>query len=228
MVGATPLAAVIAACCLCAPAQADVLPIKPPSASVPAAAKVVSSAQPAVGQIATRAAAPTPPDVTIPDAAAAKPAVQAAVTTTTAQVAQGRAGDSGALRVGASSLRRVPSARLRRPVAPREVSGQSRNAQPAPRSTERPPVLLRDAPANGATASHPATAGPERDGPPVPQPGPHAEGGVSSGAAGLFAGGAAMLTGALILVAPRLRRRLLIDPAVLRPVAFVALLERPG
>jgi hypothetical protein len=30
------------------------------------------------------------------------------------------------------------------------------------------------------------------------------------------------------LAGPRLRRRLLIEPAALRPVAFVSLLERPG
>jgi hypothetical protein len=77
-------------------------------------------------------------------------------------------------------------------------------------------------------SSHPATARPEPNGPPHQQPAPNADGGVSAGAAGLFAGGLAMLAGALMLVAPRLHRKLLIDPAAPRPVAFVALLERPG
>jgi hypothetical protein len=229
MVRVIGLAVAVAACWACAPARADVLPLETPSATVPATVKVVSSVSPAVGQIATSApAAPAPADETIRNAtAAAEPAVKAAVTTTTVQVAQGRAGDSGGLRVGASSLRRVPSARLRRPAVSDEPSAPGRATRP-PRYADRSPELLRHAPANGAAASLPATARPERDAPLHQQPAPRAGGGISAGAAGLFAGGLAMLAGALMLVAPRLQRRLLIDPAALRPVAFVALLERPG
>lgn len=217
MVRVIGLAVVAAACWTCAPAQADVLPVELPSATVPAA----------VGEIATSApAGPTPADDTVRGAtAAAQPAVKAAVTTTTVQVAQGRAGDSGGLRVGASSLRRVPSTRLRHAAVSKEPSAPVRGT-PAPRSADRSPVLRRHAPA--AAASHPQTARPERDGPGRPRPAPRADGGVSAGAAGLFAGGLAMLAGALMLVAPRLHRRLLTDPAAPRPVAFVALLERPG
>jgi hypothetical protein len=227
MVRVIGLAVVVAACWACAPAQADVLPVELPSAAVPAAAKVVGSVTPAVGQIAARApAAPTPAEDTIRNArAAAQPAVKATVTTTTGRLAQGRAGDSGGLRVGASSLRRVPSARLRHAAASNEPSAPVRGT-PAPLSADRSPVLLPHAPA--VIASHPAAARPERDEPPYPQPATSADGGVSAGAAGLFAGGLAMLAGALLLVAPRLHRRLLIDPAAPRPIAFVALLERPG
>jgi hypothetical protein len=180
-----------------------------------------------VAKVATSTpAGPAPADDTIRNAtAAAQPAVKSAVTTTTMQVAHLRAGHSGSLRVGASSLRRVPSARMRHGAASAQPSMPVRHA-PAPRSTDRAPALGHDAPAAGA--SHPATARAERDGPSNPQPAPHADGGVSAGAAGLFAGGLAMLAGALMLAAPRLHRRLLIDPAVPRPAAFVALLERPG
>ena len=227
MVRVIGLAVAVAACWTCAPAQADVLPVELPSATVPTAVEVVSSVSPAVAKVATSApAGPTPADDTIRNAtAAAQPAVKSAVTTTTAQVAHLRAGDSGDLRVGASSLRRVPSARMRHGAASEEPPTPVRHA-PAPRSADRAPTLGHDAPAAGA--SHPATARPERDGPSNPQPAPHADSGVSAGAAGLFAGGLAMLAGALMLAAPRLHRRLLIDPAVARPVAFVALLERPG
>jgi hypothetical protein len=227
MVRLIGLAVAVAACWACAPAQADVLPVQLPTATVPAAVKAVSSVSPAVGQIATSApAGPTSADDTVRNAtAAAKPAVKAAVATTTLQVARGRAGDSGDLRVGASSLRRVSTARLRHAAASREPSAPVRATQ-APRSADRSPVLLRHAQA--AATSHPPTARPERGGPLHTQPASGADGGVSAGAAGLFAGGLAMLAGALMLVAPRLHRRLLIDPAVPRPVAFVALLERPG
>ncbi len=227
MVRVIGLAVAVAACWTCAPAQADVLPVDLPSATVPTAVNVVSSVSPAVAKVATSTpAGPTPADDTIRNAtAAAQPAVRSAVTTTTVRVAQLRAGDSGSLRVGASSLRRVPSARMRHGAASEEPSTPVRHT-PAPRSADRAPALGHDAPAAGA--SHPPTARPERDGPSNPQPAPHADGGVSAGAAGLFAGGLAMLAGALMLAAPRLHRRLPIDPAVPRPAAFVALLERPG
>jgi hypothetical protein len=51
-----------------------------------------------------------------------------------------------------------------------------------------------------------------------------AAGGSGSG----FASGLALIAAALLLVAPRLHRRLRIDVAAPRPFAFVALLERPG
>jgi hypothetical protein len=78
-----------------------------------------------------------------------------------------------------------------------------------------------------AKADHPA-ARPEHQSPPNPAPAPRSDGGLSAGTSALFAGGLGMLAGALILVAPRWRRRLPPERAVLRPVAFVALLERPG
>jgi hypothetical protein len=228
MVKVIGLAVAVAACWTCAPAQAGVLPIEPPSATVPAAGNVGGSVSRVVDQVGTSSqAVPVPADPTVRNAkAAAEPAVRAAVTTTTVQVAQGRAGDSGGLRVGASSLRRVPSARLRRPAAAHEASAPARSA-PAPRSADRSAVHVRQAPAH-ASASDPATARPERNALPHPLPGLRADGGVATVAAGMFAGGLALLTGALMLVAPRLRRRLAIHPAVPRPVAFVALLERPG
>jgi hypothetical protein len=227
MVRVIGLAVAVAACWTCAPAQADVLPVDLPSATVPTAVNVVSSVSPAVAKVATSTpAGSTPADDTIRNAtAAAQPAVKSAVATTTVQMAQLRAGDSGSLRVGASSLRRVPSARMRHGAASAQPSTPVRHT-PAPRSADRAPALGHHAPAAGA--SHPATARPDRDGPSNPRPAPHADGGVSAGAAGLFAGGLAMLAGALMLAAPRLHRRLLIDPAVQRPAAFVALLERPG
>jgi hypothetical protein len=50
---------------------------------------------------------------------------------------------------------------------------------------------------------------------------------AGSGGSG-FAAGLVLLAVALLLVAPRLHRRLRIDVAAPRPFAFVALLERPG
>src|SRR4051812_43875414 len=99
MVRLIGLAVAVAACWTCAPAQADVLPVELPSATVPAAVKVVGSVNPGLARIATSApAGPTPADDTVRNATtAAQPVVKAAVTTTTLQVAQARAGDSGDL-----------------------------------------------------------------------------------------------------------------------------------
>jgi hypothetical protein len=227
MVRIIGLAIAVAACWTCAPAQADVLSVETPSVSLPAAEQAVGTVAPVVNKVASSApAAPEPAAKTLHNATtAAEPAVKAAVTTTTAQVAQRRAGDSGGLRVGASSLRRVPSARLRHPAPPRGSAPPARGTR-APHPAERPAALPRDAsaPAKG----QPAAVRSEPGSPPSPAPAPRAEGGISAAASAGFAGGLAMLTVALILVAPRMRRILPIDPAALRPVAFVALLERPG
>jgi hypothetical protein len=227
MVRVIGLAVAVAACWTCAPAQADVLSVQTPSVPVPAAEQVVGTVAPGVNKVASSApTAPAPAGDTIRKATtAAEPAVKAAVTTTTAQVAQGRAGDSGGLRVGASSLRRVPSARLRHPVPARGSASPTRGTR-SPHPAERPAALSRHAPSH--VQGQPAAARPEPGNPPNPAPAPRADGGISAGASAGFAGGLAMLVVALILVAPRMRRRLPIDPAALRPVAFVALLERPG
>jgi hypothetical protein len=52
--------------------------------------------------------------------------------------------------------------------------------------------------------------------------------GATAPAGGFAFGGLALLAAAVCLAGPRLRRRLVIRLAALRPVAFVVLLERPG
>jgi hypothetical protein len=51
---------------------------------------------------------------------------------------------------------------------------------------------------------------------------------VAAGAAGGLAAGLALLAAALLMIAPRLSRRIYVDVSAPRPFAFVALLERPG
>jgi hypothetical protein len=234
MVRVTGVAAAVVACWACAPAQAGTVGVELPAASapqvsVPAAEQVANDVTPVVRQVTDRLpAVPTTTTETLrKTTAAAQPAVDAAVetTTSTAQVARGRAGGSGGLRVGASSLRRAPPARLRHPA---------HSAPAAPKATRaHPPLTARPAspaghaaPAGGGPADHRTSARPDRSPHAPPPPGAAAEGGISAGSA--FAGGLAVLAAALMLTAPRLRRRLWIDPVALRPVAFVALLERPG
>ncbi|MEA2419918.1 MAG: hypothetical protein QOE60_2124, partial [Thermoleophilaceae bacterium] len=96
---------------------------------------------------------------------------------------------------------------------------------------------LADAPltAPARTEATPDRSGrgvPRRDArqrPARPDPAPPTSGAApaSAAAAGL-AGGLALLVLAVSLAGPHLRRRLSIDLAALRPVAFVSLLERPG
>ena len=107
--------------------------------------------------------------------------------------------------VGASAARGGPRAALAHPL---------RTAAPAPA-------------ADAASEPRHVTSG---DRSPRPDRTPTSGGGSPASApAGAFAfGGLALLGAAAVLAGPRLRRRLLIRPAALRPVAFVALLERPG
>jgi hypothetical protein len=51
---------------------------------------------------------------------------------------------------------------------------------------------------------------------------------AASAAAGFAGGAVALLLFGFSLAGPRLRRRLAVRPVVVRPVAFVSLLERPG
>jgi hypothetical protein len=79
-------------------------------------------------------------------------------------------------------------------------------------------------------APHATGAGPKQP-PPAPDRAPPTSGGgaTSAPAAALsLGGGLALLALTVSLAGPRLRRRLLIQPAAVRPVAFVSLLERPG
>ena len=223
MVKVIPLGAVVAACWLCAPAQADVLTVPPTTAVTGTVTQVADTVRPVVAQTTTTATAQAP--------VAAQPAVAAAVRktvqTTTVQMAPGRADGHGGLRVGASSLRRAPSARLRRPELPRDASAPARrkHAQPAAGDpSDGSPRAAHPAPAGEPDGAHPGGT-PE----PHPQPAPPTGAGVAAGSGGTgFAAGLALLAAALALVAPRLCRRLRIDVAAPRPFAFVALLERPG
>src|SRR5690349_20169755 len=216
MVRLVSLAAVFGACWTCAPARADVLPIHPPAAAVNTAEQVVETVRPVVA----------PADVTVRKATTtAQPAVQAAVSTTV-HTAPGRVDENGGLRVGASSLRRAPSARLRRPEPP---AGATKPARPAPAvHTARRDAQPEGQPraAHPTKSAHPADA---RSGVvPHLQVAPSADGGLAAGGAGGFAAGLALLAVALIVLAPRLSRRIRIDVSAPRPFTFVALLERPG
>ena len=233
MVRVIGLAAAVVACWACAPAQAGTLPVDLPPASVPqvslpAAEQVANDVTPVVRQVTDRLpAVPTTSETLRKTTAAAQPAVDAAVATTatTARVAQGRAGESGGLRVGASSLRRAPSARLRHPAHSASAPPKATRAAHAPLAAPADPAS-HVSPAAAGAAAQPTSSAPERSPQAAPPRGVSADGGISAGSG--FAGGLAVLAAALILMAPRLRRRFSIDPAALRPIAFVALLERPG
>jgi hypothetical protein len=225
MVRLVSLAAVVGACWLCAPAQADTLPVQPPAAAVNTAAQVVNTVRPVVTQVTTSAPASAPAEVTIRKAtAAAKPAVEAAVTTTV-QVAPGRVDGNGGLRVGASSLRRAPSARLRRPEpaagAPAHRTAAHTDRRDARSSSGQPRAVHPTQPAHPAGAQSGVA-------PQHPLPAPFADGGVAAGGAGGTAAGLALLAVALLVAAPRLSRRIRIEVSAPRPFTFVALLERPG
>lgn len=245
MVRFTLPAALVAACCAAAPAaQASVVPVDVQSTvaatteQVPVVASVATTAtdtvRPAVTQVrtevtaATGAAAPATDPAVTNATHLAGPTVERAGYTTAAAVTVATGG-SRELHTGASA---TPgrAARFTRP-------GRGHTGQSAAHGGGRAALaqLPRSAPQlpAGAPADHGADTAPRTVAhrhPAAPDPAPRTGGGnvASAPAAGFALGGAALLTLAVCLAGPRLRRRLLIRPAVLRPVAFVVLLERPG
>ena len=245
MVRFTLPAALVAACCAAAPAaQASVVPVDLQSTvaataeQVPAAPSVATTVtdtvRPAVAQVRTEVTAATGAAAPATDPAVANatdlagPTVERAGYTTAAAVTVATGG-SRELHTGASA---TPgrAARFTRPgrghTRPSAAHGGRAALAHLPLRTSQLPAGARtDAGADAATgtvAHHQRSAGPD--------PAPRTGGGnvASAPGAGFALGGAALLTLAVCLAGPRLRRRLLIRPAVLRPVAFVVLLERPG
>ena len=245
MVRFTLPAVLAAACCAAAPAaEASVVPVDVQSTvaatveQVPAVASVATTvtdtAGPAVRHLGTQAAAAT---------GAAAPAADPAVTNATdlAGPTAERAGYTSAAAVTAAtggprelhtgaSATPDRAARFTRPGRGHNGQGAARGGGRA--APARPPLgtapLPAGAPTDAGDAARRTVARQER--PAAPDPAPRTGGGTvaSAAAAGFALGGAALIALAVCLAGPRLRRRLLIRPAVLRPVAFVALLERPG
>jgi hypothetical protein len=237
-------AALVAACCAVAPAaEASLVPVDVQSTvaataeQVPAAASVTTTVtntvRPAVEQLraeattATGAAAPAT-DPTVANAAElAGPTVERAGYTTAAAVTVATGGPRE-LHTGASA---TPdrAARFTRPGRGQTGSSAAHGggrAALAHLPINTPPLPAGAGTEPGANAAPPSVA---HHRPAAPDPAPRTGGGnVASAPAAGFAFGAALLTLAVCLAGPRLRRRLLIRPAALRPVAFVALLERPG
>jgi hypothetical protein len=223
-------AVLVAACLAAAPAAQADLPVDVQSTATAAVAQVqtevatvTTAVRPAARQVSTTTTVPAAtPDVGSATELA-QPAVEQAEYTTAATVSviSDDRGDpqaaaprrsahfrrQGRGHTGSSAARRGPGAALARPhvTAPAPAAD---DADRAPRAT------------GSATKDRPA--------PPDRVPSTPQGGAASAPAAGLALGGLALLAGAVCLAGPQLRRRLLIQPAVLRPVAFVSLLERPG
>jgi hypothetical protein len=241
MVRLTLLAGAIVAlgASLTGPAQASVLP---EDLATSATATVQRTATGVTGTVKTTVdqVGVTASTVTRPTAPPAGPAVQSAtriaqpaaelpsqvvgrVTTPRAGDGQppaeisssaGRAARAGSPRgrghVGASAAQGGQRAALAHPLSKTAPATHSAGVESEPRHFQPP--------ANDGGSSRPDLTPPSGSG-----------GSVASAPAGAFAaGGLALLAAAFSLAGPPLRRRLLIRPAALRPVAFVSLLERPG
>jgi hypothetical protein len=247
MVRLAVLAALVTACFAAVPsAQAAVLGVDVQSttaatlAKAPAVTNVVTTvtdaAQPVVRELRTGATTTAAP-ATTPTVGTAKglskPVVEQA-RTTAATVAEPQSNGSG-------SLDETASAAAQRPAHHRAVSftrqDQGHTGPSAPPRGER--AALGQPPASRSTHAAPAAtdtkSAPQRPGtqslPAAPDHAPPVTGGsgATAPAAGFaFGGGLALLAAAVCLAGPRLRRRLVIRLAALRPVAFVVLLERPG
>jgi hypothetical protein len=246
MVRFAVLAALVTACFAAVPsAQAAVLGVDAQSttaatlAKAPAVTNVVTpvtdAAQPVVRELRSKATTTAAP-ATTPTVGTAqglsKPVVEQA-RSTAAAVAEPPSTGSG-------SLDETASAAAQRSPRHRAVSftrqGQGHTGPSAAPRGERAalgqPPASTSAPVPAATD---ATSAPARPGtqplPAAPDQAPPVTGGsgTTAPAAGFaFGGGLALLAAAVCLAGPRLRRRLVIRLAALRPVAFVALLERPG
>jgi hypothetical protein len=245
MVRLTLPAALVAACCAAAPAaQASLVPVDVQSTAaataqqVPAAQTVAATATDTVRPtvVRLRAQVTTATDAAVPasDPAVSKatdlagPTVERAGYTTAAALTAAT-GAPRELHTGASA---APdrAARFSRPD--RGHTGSSAEHGGGGAALAHVPLDASSRPARphadaGAGAAPRSVA---HHGPASPDPAPRTGGGevASASGAGFALGGAALLALAVCLAGPRLRRRLLIRPAVVRPVAFVALLERPG
>jgi hypothetical protein len=246
MVRFAVLAALVTACFAAVPsAQAAVLGVDVQSttaatlAKAPAVTTVVTTvtdaAQPVVRELrstATTTAAPATTPTVGTAKGLSKPVAEQAQSTA-ATVARATSDGSGELNETASAAAQRPahhrSARFTRPSQGHTGSSAAptggRAALDLPSTSPSAP-----APAATDTRSAPRRPGAQRL-PAAPDRTPPVTGGTgaSAPAAGFaFGGGLALLAAAVCLAGPRLRRRLVIRPAALRPVAFVALLERPG
>jgi hypothetical protein len=243
MVRIAMLATLAAALWAAAPAQAGALPGSLDTTATTAVqqttATVAAVTQAVPGTTTSAPEAPSAEPVVRTAAAAAGAATETASTTADAAVPPPPAAHHRVLRDSVqgghlthpkalSSTRDRGPARTGRAgrARPQDRVGDPRSDHGASSATVPPSARSQ---ADGA-ASLRASAGASRDHRPAsPEPVPAAGGGaVASAAAGFAAGGLALLAAAVCLAGPRLRRRLFIPPRLPRPVAFVALLERPG
>jgi hypothetical protein len=251
------LLALVAACSLCATAQAAELPapatdaaaqLGQAAATAPATvADTTAAAQSAVRQSAATTAGPAQPAVeqvaktagTV--AGPAQPAVEATVRSI-------QRGPAPSASTGDDHQAAPPAATAPRrdgDGGPANRSGRNEPKSPSATGTKRGAAAAADAPRSGshtaahpspasastpsAAASHLAGAGSE-DVPTSPNDGstPNGVSTASPFSSGFGLGGVALLAAAFILAAPAIKRRLRVDGALFRPTLFVAVLERPG
>jgi hypothetical protein len=247
------LLALVAACSLCATAQATELSVAATdaaaqfgqaAATAPATvADTTAAAQSAVRQSAATTAGPAQPAVEqVANTAGvvagpAQPAVEATVRSV--QGAPAPSASTGDDHQVATAPRRDGDG------GPANRSGRNEPKSPSATGTKRGAAAAADAPRSAshtaahpspasastpsAAASHLAGAGSE-DVPTSPNDGstPNGVSTASPFSSGFGLGGVALLAAAFILAAPAIKRRLRVDGAFFRPTLFVAVLERPG
>ncbi len=113
-----------------------------------------------------------------------------------------------------------PPARRRLASAPLRAREHSDREHAASRRAGSPPPLVRLLDPSGSAPVAPL----EED----PSGGSSSRSGGGLSSISLVSGGMAATIAAFCLTAPSLLRRLCLSPALVRPVAFVSLLERPG
>jgi hypothetical protein len=181
---------------------------------------------------ATNTTPPVTPEV---GAAAAAPAVETAPEVTRPAASQPEYTTAAAVSTIADGPRRTevhPPVRSARFKQGHRDTGSSAAQRGSRAALGRPPADTAAAPTPALDRAPHATGAAPKQPPPAPDRAPATSGGgaaSSAPAAGLsLGGGLALLAAAVCLAGPFLRRRLAIEPAALRPVAFVSLLERPG
>ncbi|HEY7454781.1 MAG TPA: hypothetical protein VH683_09460 [Thermoleophilaceae bacterium] len=234
------LATLVIACFVALPASADAAVTLPtPDSALRSVESTVQSTVshatgPSVQKAAETVARAARPALEAATSAAPQPTHEAAqhvVAPVAAAAEQTVPSAASVVRTAKRSLVHAGAARIARGASAEHLAvgraAQGSFAQPA--SAELSPAARAAARKQTPTATAaqpaatPSTDGPER----------------SSGSTGapfsvpstsfFFGGGIALLVGALLLTAgPRLRRHLVMPTAVCRPLAFVAVLERPG
>jgi hypothetical protein len=214
-----------------APAQADPLTVGVETTVATTVEQTTTTVAGVVPAVSSEAATPKPVQTVAETAGSAAESAKATAPTTAAPPPPTSAPAQPGVETPSPSSRALSSTRDRGPVrALRAGRDRVTASHPAAAHESGPVAAETEHPvARGAGPDAPRAAAAPDGRQAQDSPAPQAGAGTASAAAASFLfGGVALLAGALMLAAPRVVRRLDVEPAPYRPVVLASSLERPG